>query len=151
MEKYNDKADLGRGGDVQGKLSGGESLILQLAAWLEKSVRGQSPLLCVAHFWKEVPWVRLAGGAGVTCFYVLAAREAGKSVSWILLWGGRVCKGETSPKHMKSIQKAWAARKHDKSLYTGTVLGTRDEGVSTTNLNSCLWSFHVGGSSIHDF
>ena len=50
MEKYNDKADLGRGGDVQGKLSGGESLILQLAAWLEKSVRGQSPLLCVAHF-----------------------------------------------------------------------------------------------------
>ena len=29
------------------------------------------------------------------------------------------------------MQKAWAARKHDESLYTGTVLGTRDQAVST--------------------
>lgn len=50
MGKYDDKVDLERGGDVQGKLSGGESLMLQLSPWLEKLVLGQSPLPCVAHF-----------------------------------------------------------------------------------------------------
>ena len=50
MGKYNDKVDLERSGDVQGKLSGRESLLLQLSPWVEKLVFWQSLLLCVAHF-----------------------------------------------------------------------------------------------------
>lgn len=50
VEKYNDRVDLERGGNAQGKLSGGESLMRQLSPWLEKFILGQSPLPCVAHF-----------------------------------------------------------------------------------------------------
>lgn len=94
---------------------------------LARKIRfGAKPSSCVAHFWTEdlgYSWLVEHGSHAS----VSAAGEAGKFVSWLLLWGGRVCKVRPFLNIERVIQKAWAARKHDQGLYMGLcpVLGMK--------------------------